>query len=64
MTRKDFELIAAALKASKIAPELTDAPLTAHLQFVFTCRTVATELATTNPRFDRERFLNACGAES
>lgn len=64
MTRKDYILIAAALKASQIAPELTDHPETARLQFIFTCRTMATELAATNTRFDRVRFLKAAGAQS
>ena len=48
MTRKHFELIANALKVS-------GAPLNV-------IRKVAEELATTNPRFNEEQFINAACA--
>jgi hypothetical protein len=47
MTRRHFQLIADALRESA-APE--------HV-----ARAMADALATTNPRFNRERFLAACG---
>lgn len=62
MTRKDFELIAAAL--------LSAAPLESarfghcaaeHAQHRHTVDEFARRLALTNPRFDRDRFLTACG---
>ncbi len=47
MTRKDYEMIASALRASD-APENV-------------CRVVASTLAEENPRFDSGRFMSACG---
>ena len=47
MTRKDFNLIAQVLKQS-------NAPLELVSNF-------AQELAKTNPGFDSERFVKACG---
>ena len=56
MTKKDFELIAAVLAAVSN---------TAHSNAANALRDVADEFARvlgrTNPRFDRERFLKACG---
>lgn len=56
MTKKDFELLARALRDCR--------PLPLHLermkQHDYVIRFMANALATTNPRFDRERFLNAC----
>lgn len=61
MTRKDFELIAAAIKEAQTMFPASDAGSCARLG----ARTVAIELAArlraTNPRFDREKFLAACG---
>jgi hypothetical protein len=51
MSRKDFVLIAATIKALAISPE--DRKLVAE-DFAYTLRT-------TNPNFKRERFLAACG---
>lgn len=63
MTRKDYELIAAAIKrcadgngaGSNVQPPM------------WTIHEVACELGNalkiTNPLFDRERFLKACGVE-
>lgn len=56
MTRKDFELIAAALKNSKPLPEL---PANQH-GWRNAVHAVANALADENPRFDHERFLAAC----
>jgi len=58
MTRKDYELIARALKISGLNWEDGATPETV-------IREVAGQLAYTlaqdNPRFDRARFLTACG---
>lgn len=61
MTRKDFVSIAAALK--KTQPRAHD-PNAAHVQHRIDCREVAGVLAGTNPRFDLDRFLAACGVQS
>lgn len=63
MTRKDYELIAAALLKSKpvLMGGLTDWDVS--LQFAASVVSVATALGTDNPRFDRDRFLKAAGVE-
>jgi hypothetical protein len=53
VSRKHFKLIANALHS--LAKQLT-AP-----QHKEVCETFAGILATTNPRFNRSRFLDACG---
>ena len=57
MTKKDFELI---------ARTLADWPRTddEHESWEHGCRHFADALATTNPRFDRAKFLQACGVAS
>ena len=57
MTRRDFELIARVLRETTNGPDMPE-PLREHI-----ARTFANELAGTNPRFDRVRFLRACRAE-
>lgn len=52
MTRKDFELIASTIAG--LFPGQPGHRLTVADRF-------ADQLATTNARFDRERFLRACG---
>mgnify|MGYP003152141621 CR=1 FL=1 len=49
MTRKDFELIARVISDSRF-----------YLWQPQIAKAFADELATTNTRFDRERFLEAC----
>lgn len=49
MTRKHFELVAAALKAANASPAIVLA--------------LAAGLATTNARFDKARFMEACGID-
>ena len=49
MTRRDFELIAATIAAM------------AAFDRQFCARAFANALAGTNPQFDRDRFLRACG---
>ena len=56
MTRKDFQLIADVLQEVEgpiCSTETRDQIATAF----------ARALRTTNPQFDRERFLRACGVE-
>lgn len=65
MSRKDYELIAAALKQSQPTrswhPELPKSELQA--QWDLDVRTIANALAVDNPRFDFRRFLLACSSE-
>ena len=67
MTRKDFEIIAVALKTAlpvaQFASEQNDTKemvLACHRDI---CGVLANALAQTNPRFDTARFLKACGVE-
>jgi hypothetical protein len=57
MTRRNFELIARVLRETAGGPDMPK-PLRDHI-----VRTFATELATTNPRFARDRFIAACGVQ-
>jgi len=57
MTRKDYILIAAAIKGANAAPGYTE-------RNSFVAYAIADALATDNARFDRERFLKACGVQS
>ena len=61
MSRKDFELIAAVLRE---AHDQTDASSTARLLTDSLAEDFAHALARTNDRFDRARFLRACGVPS
>jgi hypothetical protein len=54
MTRKDFELIAMTLKASRIA-SYDKVTLDAL------ARELAERLKATNPQFNRDKFIRACG---
>lgn len=64
MTRKDYELIAGAVSRSRMAKTL-DADAKRRGAAEDALRLVAIDLAATlahdNPRFDRDRFLKACG---
>ena len=53
MTRKDFQLIADVLKASSTSP--MNRCVIKELAVSF-----ASELAKTNPRFNKQRFVEAC----
>ncbi len=57
MTRKDYERLAAALKASK--PLAEDAAQQHGWRLA--CHAVSNALADENTRFDSARFLLACG---
>ena len=65
MTRKDYILIADALKNAQPMCKLNDFAD----EMVSAChrdvaRTLADALGRDNPRFDRERFLKAAGVQS
>lgn len=71
MTRKDFVVVAAALKASHPGALHPAANIEARNAYNYacdqwrrTCRAVAGALVNTNARFDSERFLAACGVET
>ena len=58
MTRRDYELIAAALKSEKPQAHWSANKM---IQWQLDCAAIAGALASTNPRFNRNRFLAACG---
>lgn len=59
MTRKDFQLLADALLASYPGAAQNPLDASARLQWRASIHSVADALATTNPRFDRSRFIAA-----
>lgn len=73
MTRRDFQLIAESLKKTRPAhyterlnsiPEGELAWKRAECSvWNCVCKTIANDLSGTNPRFDRSRFLDACGVK-
>jgi hypothetical protein len=61
MTRKDYVLIADTIKGSmNYEQTFTNNPTRAEA-IKFLAITLASTLEADNPRFDRIRFLNACG---
>ena len=59
MTRKDFELVASVIKATRRSNTVdTDDKAIATLT-----ESLCIEFTKVNPRFDKERFLAACAAE-
>lgn len=65
MTRRDYVLIAETLAGCKPVSSSSPAMLTlATLTWQQGCYAFANRLASENPRFDRARFLKACGVES
>lgn len=58
MTRKDYELIAAAVRESVTA---RGAPPDAYVAVAYLAHVLAASLRADNPRFDKARFLKACG---
>lgn len=68
MTRKDFELIAAALRDARqrIDTEISVSAVhdSAILGWEFATLDIANSLATTNPAFNLERFLTAARRKS
>lgn len=60
MTRKDFTLIAQALRNSKCEFVTPASAQAGADQYLMTVAYVAQALATTNPNFDRQKFAAAC----
>ena len=60
MTRKDYRRIADAMLASKPAP-YWDA--NKHAQYKVSVSRLCDALQADNPRFDRQKFMQACGVE-
>ncbi len=58
MTKKDFELLATTLKECRLARKPTEL-----LAIDMVARQIASALTSTNGRFDRDRFLTACGVK-
>ena len=58
MTRKDYVMIAEVINRS--TGSLTES---AFIDFARMAEDLATELQNDNPRFDRARFLTACGVK-
>ena len=67
ITRKHFKLIAESLKDSTPEPRDFDTPEMYEVaagQWRDCCKHVGGVLRQTNPAFNRDRFLDACGVES
>ena len=72
MTKKDFEAIASALargrppRYEEILDDMTDSEKATasgvHTQWRIDCEVIAIALGGSNPRFDRDRFIEACNA--
>lgn len=63
MTKKDFEAIASAMKDAREASDPRDFSVTHHRVFDSLSRSVADVCARQNPKFQRLRFLAACGVK-
>lgn len=64
MTKKDYELIARALKAARVSNTLDDPNKALYNNGIDNAvALMARVLAQDNPRFNRERFLIACGVQ-
>jgi hypothetical protein len=65
MTRKDYQLIAAALKSARVPSSLGNENKAIYNNGVDNAVDfVARELAKDNPRFDDQKFRAACKVES
>ena len=63
MTRKDYVAIAAALHRTGMAVNI-GGKKTAEYAIRLAATDIAATMAADNPRFDRARFLAACGVQS
>ena len=61
MTRIDYELLARSLKATTHPEFLTEIGRAWEVGYGSACAAVADACEGQNTRFDRERFLSACG---
>lgn len=64
MTRKDYVAIAAALKDAATTEFQAQFPVSADMMRLEIIGRIAGVFAQDNPRFDRARFLKACGVHS
>ena len=66
MTRKDYELIAEAIKDVGLFYHLDGEPMRSDAEVVLysVAMELARELRAENTRFDRQRFLTACGLDA
>ena len=66
MTRKDYVAIAAALKGARLEGHGLNSASIKYIgeQWKLCAEHVAATMAADNPRFDRARFLAACGVQS
>jgi hypothetical protein len=62
MTRKDFEIVATALRQGT-AYACYQNSSHARNQHALMCNDMATSFSGLNPRFDRSKFLKACGLD-
>lgn len=62
LTRKDFKAVAEIIKENT-HERLSIGGKAVWLSKQHTCRDLANYFTTQNPRFDRERFMTACGLE-
>jgi len=60
LTRADFNEISSALKTANPGEPDSTAASEGYDQWFHDVRAVADALATTNPRFDRQRFIEQC----
>ena len=63
MTKKDYILIAEILKLYNASMLAIDYKITGHALLREMTMKFAESLAETNPRFDKGRFLEACGVK-
>lgn len=62
MTRKDYELIAQTIRDIRISTSVRGQDILSRIEIRDDiARLFAESLANTNPRFDKARFLQACG---
>lgn len=61
MMKKDYEMIAGILRSRVVDPPATPEALA---EVTSIARHFADRLAAGSPRFDRQRFLTACGVQS
>lgn len=64
MTKKDYELIATALVMTHSSAFTSETTFPGVDGYTLTCQYMADELERANPKFDRTRFLKACGVET
>jgi hypothetical protein len=66
MTRKDFNLIAETIRqlpSFELGTDVERGPETEVVRFTALCHRFAEALATTNPRFNTDRFIAACNGK-